>query len=273
MLFGDDVEGQLAPFEGSKWDQWWIGGRWSPYFKLTDVASEAFRARLTRQRIAMSPEVANNKHEEAITLQDLGIGGPGAFGYDDVSMQKLASGCWVDQAIKKNIDFEGMMDTNEEEARAKYAEFEIITRDIDPPLCSFEQFLIQNGLPKYSDEVATEEQKGLLNALKQEYSVHPWIMALWDNGLGPLLSCPLDYWKVRQGGKEAFVLEARNGSIYTFAVLDHGEWLERGKLGSWGIARDREEEEDWRCLFDEKISACPMDELITAVDCHSDKGG
>lgn len=56
----------------------------------------------------------------------------------------------------------------------------------------------------------------------------------------------------------------------TFAVLEDGEWHERGEMGWWGCSSDTPEEAaNWEEDFYNKwIKDLPDDTLITIVDCH-----
>lgn len=53
----------------------------------------------------------------------------------------------------------------------------------------------------------------------------------------------------------------------TFAFLKDGQWLQRGRMGWWGMVGD-DKEDAWRGEFGDLMGALGADQWITVVDCH-----
>ena len=69
-----------------------------------------------------------------------------------------------------------------------------------------------------------------------------------------------------RGTLESFVEKTRLSSFSAFAVLQDGEWMQRGDMGWWGCVSG--EKADWNEQFRTIFDKIPDDAYITVVDCH-----
>ena len=56
--------------------------------------------------------------------------------------------------------------------------------------------------------------------------------------------------------------------ICPYAVLHEGEWMEKGKMGWWGIDDPHCTDEEWEEKFQEFVKGLDPRTEITIVDCH-----
>lgn len=61
---------------------------------------------------------------------------------------------------------------------------------------------------------------------------------------------------------------ADRDQAWTFAVLKHGAWLERGEMGWWGIVSNEETPEDWDEAYRIVLASIRPDQHVWIVDCH-----
>ena len=53
-----------------------------------------------------------------------------------------------------------------------------------------------------------------------------------------------------------------------FAMLIEGEWIERGEMGWFGMARNEKSASQWGKEFKKRIKDIDPNTLVTVVDCH-----
>ena len=256
MIIGKDVDGQLAPFQENnmgdcpkqymefspieigpdqtyktisealddgyeeengqvgywynpncKWDWWVIGGRWTGFLKL----------------------------KEGATGQ---VGEPGVFG------NKAENGR-VDQALKKDIDVDGMRNEQEQKARESW-------KKVNDCIGGRDFVSWDDAQKKFPDDI--DKARDLYNGqqvIKDFRALDMGFFAKIDDYLG---------------SEEDFAQSARNLALSTFAVLKDGEWIEKGEMGWWGMVSN--ESEDWATQFNKAFDEIDDNELITIVDCH-----
>lgn len=198
LVIGNDYEKQLAPYEEAngipderqKWDWYSVGGRWMGYFKL----KKGKRGK---------------------------IGEPGAF-------KNSPKPGWVDQARKKDIDFEAMIIDARKEADATY------TR-------------AGETIAAYQRARTKDAKKGPAGDLYFRYA-----MDIGKDGEVPT--------------RDEYV--AKNTTISTFAVLKDGKWYERAEMGWFGSTRNDKEPKDWEQEFRKLLMSVDDETLLTLVDCH-----
>lgn len=208
----------------SKWDWYQLGGRWVGFLKLKQGAEG---------EVGEFSLVSNTRAEKG----------------------------WCDQALKKDIDFEGMRDKDGEEARKRYNDVLILFGGVIPKVDI-----------KWSD--ITDENNPLYNQLSWDakralYNIQPAVVKA--NELSRLnietlghffdvtdFDCTL----------EEYVQNARDNATSTFAVLKDGVWYERGKMGWWACVSDEKEQDDWNKECTKLIDELPDDTLISLYDCH-----
>ena len=57
-------------------------------------------------------------------------------------------------------------------------------------------------------------------------------------------------------------------SSLPFCIVVDGEWIEKGKMGWWGITTNEMSNEDWDKVLFEKLKELPEDSEVVAVDFH-----
>jgi len=57
-------------------------------------------------------------------------------------------------------------------------------------------------------------------------------------------------------------------SLTTFAVIKDGKWYARGEMGWWGAVSNPKEGDEWEKQIKQLLSEIPDETLITIVDCH-----
>lgn len=201
-----------------KWDWWAVGGRWAGLLKLKSVNATHGRGR---------PRVMGSRF---------------ADGEDR-----------CDQAMKKDIDWEGMRDQAAAKASAKWEKVRAI---IDPHI---EEFV--------SWPAMREKFPGQIDAARKSFREQPLQMALMEarKSDDDLFMIDVDEFIVP---KDVYVQRARDAAGVTFAVLKDGQWYERGEMGWWGIVTDEKARDDWNGEFQKLIDGLPDDTLLTVVDCH-----
>ena len=77
-------------------------------------------------------------------------------------------------------------------------------------------------------------------------------------------------WNNSISGNEAKMSEIPIEKIetpYAFVTPD-GEWVERGKMGWFGIGSNEMDDDEWDAKFKEYLKTLGKDIILTQVDCH-----
>jgi len=205
----------------SKWDWYSLGGRWTGYFKLK-----------------------KGKTGEQ--------GKPGL-------MTDAAKKGWVDQALKKDIDFDGMIEDAKQKATERYEKIEKIFNGEIPKLeVSWEEIIDDNGVYAswdidkkrsfYHNQESKKSWEKVINSLPDKDSLR------WAD-----IS---DY----QISKAEYIQNAGNSALSTFAVLKDGKWYEKGKMGFWAMVSD--EKDNWKDDFTKLFTESSEDTMFSVYDCH-----
>lgn len=255
----------------AKWDWYQIGGRWTGFFKMkwpTLPGLEGFtKAEISnflklyqtdRDKFIFVTSRYKGKEESIrASIKDLNetsgrLGEPGVFG--NAPKQGHA-----DQALKKDIDFEGMLEDAEREANEQFDKIETALSGInyleDKPL-TWRQVL--NQFPNLS----IDEQRKV-------YSQQPVVQALKKANLSLFMECEVEAFHLHEDSSRAkYVADRRCGAFSTFAVLYDGVWYERGDMGWFGVVFDEKSKYDWSAQFIDIIDSLPDTACLTVVDCH-----
>ena len=208
----------------SKWDWYQLGGRWNGFLKLKDGA---------KGEVGDFSLVSNTRAEKG----------------------------WCDQALKQDIDFEGMRDKDGEEARKRYNDVLVLFGGVIPKVDI-----------KWSD--ITDENNPLYNTLDWDAK-----RALYNGQPAVVKANELSRLNIETLGHffdvtdfdctlEEYVQNARDNATSTFAVLKDGVWYERGTMGWWACVSDEKEQDDWNKECTKLIDELPDDTLISVYDCH-----
>jgi hypothetical protein len=229
----DSKMGKYGYWENSnaKWDWYELGGRWCGFFKLK------------------SPNMKKN------------VGKSGVFGNEPRHDS--------DQAYKRQIDFEGMMDASGKKAADRYDRVANLFGGTIPKLeINWKKDMFDGG--KY-DELDIEEKRKLFNEQPVMKKIAAMREKIWDDRNNPdrELIIGLD-WKFEdyQVSREEYIQRARSNAISTFAVLKDGKWYERGSMGWWGCVSNEKNEDEWINQFSTLIDSLPDDTLLSIYDAH-----
>ena len=276
-----DDEGNLT--QGSKWDWYQIGGRWSGFFKLKSKSRLALPGKVegfTDAEILQLIELSKNNLEKFmdVTAKYKGkvdvirklvkdyqnveleieqfpeheVGESGAFG----NVAKIG---YADSCRKKHIDFTGMIKEKEDSARSQYKQFMKLFEDL-PKGEEFEFFL--------------NSDKTNVDAARELYWKQPRQARSRDaDFLNRLSSDDKSFVTWLNFGdfnidEETYVQNAGYSACSTFAVLKDGKWYERGKMGWWAYVSDEKSAEQWETQFAKLLAETPDETLLTIVDCH-----
>ncbi|MFC1535761.1 hypothetical protein ACFL4H_00175 [Candidatus Neomarinimicrobiota bacterium] len=214
-----------------RWDWYQIGGRWAGMFKL--------------------------KNGVAAPVPNF------SYGWDAKEREKMLKQNRTDQAQKGDIDFAGMIAADVERAGLQYDTVEKFYGGKIPKITIPWKSIIDNKNYKdwdidakrklYHDQPAKKTEKKLKAALPDTDRDLRWTDLE-------------DY----QCTKEEYLKGVADRTISTFAVLRNGEWLEKGRMGWWGMhdATDEDAKEWNKSFYDTFIKDLPDDTLLTIVDCH-----
>lgn len=188
----------------AKWDWHQLGGRWTGFFKLK------------------SP-------------------GFGKTGTPGIMTERPKKG-YADQALKRDIDFEGMFKEEVKRQMDLYYKFHAAI----------------NGRPfPIWDEV--REKYADIDEARKAYHSNPAVKAVAAAGFH------FDYDNYLKS-EEDFRKSAEGDAVSTFAVLKDGKWYEKGSMGWWGIVSDKKD--NWSEEFRKLLDSIPDDTLLSVYDCH-----
>jgi hypothetical protein len=199
-----------------KWDWHELGGRWTGYFK-------------------MKPQ-----------MQGV-VGSPGL-------MTPVAEVGYADQALKKEIDFEGMRAEAVEKAEKAYDK-----------AMQYIGHLPVNEKWETVRERFTEEGKSVEDA--REYYWAQERCKAWEklSDRDFRFGYEVDSFTV---SKEEYVKRAKDSAVSTFAVVKDGKWYSRGEMGWWGVVSDEKDKDKWNDEFNKLIDSLSDDTMLSLYDCH-----
>lgn len=190
----------------AKWDWWLVGGRWSGFFKLNEGAN-------------------GNSGQKPLIM-----GGGESNG--------------IDQARKRDIDFETMMKDAGEKGTVEYDKAAKII----------------NGRNLITWEAMREGTKDIDDA-REKYHAQQVLKDLKEVWSNPFFEIK-DFFQDR----ETYIQNKKIDAVSTFAILKDGQWMERGSMGWWGCVSD--EKDNWSDNYLDIINSIPDDKYLTVVDCH-----
>lgn len=277
----------------AKWDWYTLGGRWTGFFKLKNqnnlgnnfTTEEAAKLALqydvstaTVQELAnilknydqAKMDAFNKAHpisggyrlEKAV--QDLlttkyahaKVGKPGI-------MTALAENGHVDQALKKDIDFDAMREAARIKATERYDRMErLMGGKIEPLATSWEDL---QDKPKYA-KLDWDERRTLYWAQPQLKKLEEVRRTTTDTKDKEFLGW-IEY-STYTVGREVFIKDAIDNAISTFAVVKDGKWFERGNMGWWGCVSNEKDPKKWNREFSRLLDKLPEDTLLSVYDCH-----
>lgn len=213
-----------------KWDWYELGGRWTGFFKLKpDAVGEVGRPGL------MTP-AAREQHADTARIGD--------------------------------IDFEGTMNEAGEEARKRWELVEKVCLGEIPKITTSWETLQSDA--KYA-QLGWEERRILYwnqHAMKRFDIIKESVRK--DPSMSKADQDTVAWADLKdfQGTKEAYIENARNAAITTFAVIKDGKWYERGQMGWWGSVANEQDRATWGAQFRDLIAGLPEDTVVSVYDCH-----
>jgi hypothetical protein len=162
-----------------------------------------------------------------------------------------------DQALKGEIDFEGMKDEAGEEARETYEKAANAFGGVIPTL-------------DYSWNTIVEEKDPIFVGMeidKKRNFYHNQPAMLEAKKHTDVLGHFFDF-DDYQCTLEEFVERARNNALSTYAYVKDGEWIGKGDMGWWGMSSNDEDQNVWNGKMVKLLEELPDDTLITIMDCH-----
>lgn len=161
----------------------------------------------------------------------------------------------IDQAFKKDIDFESIYQEAREEALKHYREVVEACGGSIPKL--------EIAAPDRRTDLPDDaDYKALWAEYHAQESVKLFQEKLSNRPFGPELD---DY----QCTEEEYVQNAENAAISTFAYVLNGAWYQRGQMGWFACVRDTSMSQvEWNKHMREMVDALPGDTLISIYDCH-----
>lgn len=220
----------------AKWDWYVVGGRYCGGFKL----------KLDESGKSIDPEAELNPH----------------WSMDESDRKYLKGRC--DSTLKKNIDFDGMLNDKIAEAKKRYKKVYSKLSKKD-----FEGFITWKELVVKIDnkELSVEEAREFYhsqNAIKVKNNIKDICKRKSDKSFWTWLELD-EYANLSQ---EEYVKSSVKHSFTCYAILKDGEWFEKGTMGWWGISTNEMDEDKWINFIKQTIDECSDDELLTIVDCH-----
>jgi hypothetical protein len=204
-----------------KWDWYQLGGRWRGFFKTKKNAT--------------------------------GTIGTKSF-YDKAPREG-----YVDQCLRKDIDFEGMKEDSRKESQ----------QEIDG---------IFEWMDGYMDNLETwneiRDRFENVDEARAYYKNTPF-KKRWDEGANAekipycLMSDPIESYCLKESNpKEAYINKQMKNCFVTFAVIKDGEWYERGDMGWWGITSNEKNEDEWSEQVFRLIVEADDNTMFSMYDCH-----
>jgi len=211
-------EGRYGYWENpnAKWDWYQLGGRWTGFFKLKEGAN-------------------------------------GFIGSLSLFSEPAEDG-YADSALKRDIDFQSMMEKSSKGAAEKWNLVKKITEGLEPV--------------KSWDYIRDEMFPGQIDKAREYYNSQPAVKAVskWSSENEHLLFGlnPEDFNCTR----EEYCLDAARSSFVPYAVVKDGKWYQKGEMGWFGISNNEVSESKWTAQVAQMIDELPEDTMISIYDCH-----
>lgn len=166
-----------------------------------------------------------------------------------LTTRQVAPG-YANQVRKGAIDFDGMRDAAEREARAKYRRFYALLGDTLLPRT------YESLLEKHAGNWATM-LNSYLSQMRQEYShLLEFCDGVGEPDLGKEFACTEDEYAER----------ARNAAISPYAVVKEGKWYEPPLLA---LASNEKDKYEWDREVSRLLDSIDNDTLVSVYECRT----
>ena len=176
-----------------------------------------------------------------------------------LKLKKRAKPGWVDQAVKGDIDWEGMEEAAEAKARDRYRKVHAII-DGQPPMEPLE--FVRDRHWKGIPESDREAINAAVQKARDEYEAQSGIVALRQDEELRWVDAD-DYLP----SEDEYARKCRRSRAITFAVLKEGEWYESAAW-EFGTSSENTAVDEWREEWYRLLEGVEDDTLITICDLH-----
>jgi len=154
-----------------------------------------------------------------------------------------------DTCLKKNVDFA--------KARAKARAAAIETFDTWEEICA-------GSRPRSWPEVLKSFGEANVGAARTAYYKQPIIS---DERTQQLIGmgCPVETFGF---DRDAYIDKCEARVLVPYAILLHGEWLQKGEMGWFGMSNDTVSQEDWNKKVHDLYESLDGDTPLSLYDCH-----
>lgn len=169
---------------------------------------------------------------------------------------------YSDGARIRDINIAGMREEARKAALAVYDAY----RSVVPPGTEYETYVsvkkrtMDNGRPTNDTRKIYEGQKS--RQLVKNYE-GPDSPQLREVRYFPKVNDAIE-----TSSREAYGEAAAKRAFTPFAYLKDGKWVERGRMGWFGIVMDEQNTDAWAEHFCDVLNGLPDDAVITVIDCH-----
>ena len=270
IVFGDDVEGQLTPYDEEieaapyfKKDEDWIL-KWGRE-KLPDIENP------TLEQIAKAVSSKDEKYE----VRDGKIGHITTYNLLSKWDWYCVGGRWTGYfPLKKGrtgeVGSPGLMTSPAEPGYADIARL----KDIDVArarreaasearkgFTMWQRIFEEHGKPESFESISGS---GItIEKARELFWKQPAVKAVSEARLS--FGCPVEQFGF---DRKAYVDKARDSALVPFAYVVNGEWFERGKMGWFACVSDEKSMELWQKQFQKVLDNTDPETFLTLVVCH-----
>jgi hypothetical protein len=155
---------------------------------------------------------------------------------------------YADSCRWGDVDVEGMREETRAEANALFDAWEAVYTSTHAS-----SYMARRALAH-----------GDLEAARAFYNSQPCVIAAQRARVGGIFG---DISKFGYD-RDAYVQKAVSGAITTFAVVQNGDWRERGRMGWFACVTDEKDPAGWGQRVREAPRRARPDTRVTVVDCH-----
>lgn len=154
------------------------------------------------------------------------------------------------------LDWQKIRDQKMKEAHKAYDDFEEATAGLT----------LDHKWKDLCDKVEAQELDP--GEARELYSSQEWVIATRNLGLF-MLAGPEDYFKVNDGGRDAFVSDGIFSVGVPYAFVDlAGAWHQKGEMGWFGISSGDKDQVEWAEYYFNYVTKQDSENLIVTLDLH-----
>jgi len=170
---------------------------------------------------------------------------------------KLKNGKRANKALKKDIDFNAMKESIKEDSKKLWNFVHSFIKDYDYNLyTTWNDFLKKENL-------TIEEKRERYNNQDLVKAFNKAIKNKKDQAIS--LFSSVDEFLITE---EEYINREMNSAITPFALINENRWFEKGSMGWWGMTFDEKDTNIWNDFFNKVLSITPDNTMITMIDCH-----